>query len=232
MPYSKLDDAKLMRTLDTLQARIDERFPTRGIAKVCTELRKIAATKAERAERLARPNYRLRLFVGLILLVAGGALIWAMGQINTNDLQETGIGTLEGVDALFNITVLAAASIWFLLNLDNRMTQQRILVELHELRSIAHVIDMHQLTKDPTRLAEPDLATKSSPGHDLSGFELGRYLDYCAEMLSLTSKLAALYLRTSSDAVVIQAVNEIEELSTNLTSKIWQKIMILRMDNG
>jgi hypothetical protein len=30
------------------------------------------------------------------------------------------------------------------------------------------------------------------------------------------------------DPVIIQAVNEIEELTTNLSRKIWQKIMILR----
>jgi hypothetical protein len=30
--------------------------------------------------------------------------------------------------------------------------QTRILEELHQLRSIAHVIDMHQLTKDPSIL--------------------------------------------------------------------------------
>ena len=62
----------------------------------------------------------------------------------------------------------------------------------------------------------------------MTAFELTRYLDYCAEMLAMTGKLAALYLQTSRDTVVIHAVNEIEELTTNLSSKIWQKIMITR----
>ena len=46
-------------------------------------------------------------------------------------------------------------------------------------------------------------------------------------MLSLTSKLAAVYAQNLPDPVVIDAVNEIESLTTNLSQKIWQKITIL-----
>jgi hypothetical protein len=134
------------------------------------------------------------------------------------------------VEAILNIAILAGAGIWFLLNLEARVKRARILADLHELRAIAHVIDMHQLTKDPTRITgdSEGPSTKSSPVRDMSAFELSRYLDYCAEMLSLTGKLAALYTAASRDSVVIHAVNEIEELTTNLSRKIWQKIMILR----
>ena len=61
----------------------------------------------------------------------------------------------------------------------------------------------------------------------MSRFELTRYLDYCSEMLSLTNKLAALYAQHLPDPVIIYAVNDIEQLTTNLSSKIWQKITIL-----
>ena len=46
-------------------------------------------------------------------------------------------------------------------------------------------------------------------------------------MLSLTSKLAAVYAQNLPDPVVIDAVNDIESLTTNLSQKIWQKITIL-----
>jgi hypothetical protein len=61
----------------------------------------------------------------------------------------------------------------------------------------------------------------------MSEFELARYLDYCSEMLSLTGKLAALYMQNMRDPVIIDSVNEIEDLTTSLSRKIWQKIMIL-----
>ena len=62
----------------------------------------------------------------------------------------------------------------------------------------------------------------------MTAFQLRRYLDYCAELLSLTGKVASLYLRRFEDSTAIAAVNEIEDLTTGLSRKIWQKIMILQ----
>ena len=70
---------------------------------------------------------------------------------------------------------------------------------MHELRALAHVIDMHQLSKDPSMPAGTGVATPSSPVRTMSHFELVRYLDYCSEMLSLTGKLAALYVQSFDD---------------------------------
>ena len=61
----------------------------------------------------------------------------------------------------------------------------------------------------------------------MSAPELGRYLDYCSELLSVTSKLAALLVQYFNDEVLLGAVNEIETLTTGLSGKIWQKIRLL-----
>jgi hypothetical protein len=61
----------------------------------------------------------------------------------------------------------------------------------------------------------------------MTRFELTRYLDYCSEMLALIGKLAALYGERMRDSVVIDAVNDIENLTTGLGRKIWQKITII-----
>jgi len=61
----------------------------------------------------------------------------------------------------------------------------------------------------------------------MSPAELGRYLDYCSELLSATSKLAALLVQHFTDEVVLGAVNEIEALTTGLSGKIWQKIRLI-----
>ena len=102
---------------------------------------------------------------------------------------------------------------------------------MQELRALAHVLDMHQFSKDPERLIHQELLT-SEPGVDadgpsLSPFLTGRYLDYVSELLSLTGKVAALYARNTQDSVVLDAVNEIESLTNGFSRKIWQKIMIL-----
>ena len=46
-------------------------------------------------------------------------------------------------------------------------------------------------------------------------------------MLSLTSKLAALYAQETTDAAVPAAEREIEEIAAAVSSKIWQKVMVL-----
>jgi hypothetical protein len=61
----------------------------------------------------------------------------------------------------------------------------------------------------------------------MNEFELSRYLDYCAEMLALIAKLGALYAARIRDRDVMVAVTEVEELTSDLGRKIWQKIMIL-----
>src|SRR6185436_19795516 len=99
--------------------------------------------------------------------------------------------------------------------------------ELHKLRSIIHIVDMHQLTKDPDHLVTPGMETPSSPERKLSRFEMSRYLDYCAELLSLSTKLAALHVQHVNDPVVLEAVSDVEVLAANLANKIWQKIMIV-----
>ena len=62
----------------------------------------------------------------------------------------------------------------------------------------------------------------------MSAFALMRYLDYCSELLALAGKVAALYAQTSRDATVVAAVNELEQLTSSLAQKIWQKINIVQ----
>ena len=47
-------------------------------------------------------------------------------------------------------------------------------------------------------------------------------------MLSLTGKVAALYVQHFDDPTLLATVSEIEQLTTGLCRKIWQKIMILQ----
>jgi hypothetical protein len=110
---------------------------------------------------------------------------------------------------------------------EGRLRRRQALGFIRELRAVAHLVDMHQLTKDPDRLLWPVSATESSPVRTLTHVELVRYLDYCSELLSLTSKIAALYAERLIDAVVLQAVDEVETLTNGLSIKIWQKLIVL-----
>jgi len=229
MPYRTLSAEKIESTIETLHKRIEERFPGRGLGKLCGELLSIAREDRERLSWQTRPNVWLRTGVAAALVLGIGALIWSVMSIGTTISVDTeASNVIQGLDAVLNVVALMGAAIWFLLNLENNMRRDAVLKDLHELRSIAHVVDMHQLTKDPTTLADDYTRTTSSDHVTMSPFELVRYLDYCSEMLALTGKLAALYIQDVRDPVIIDTVSEIEDLTGNLSRKIWQKIMILR----
>ena len=73
--------------------------------------------------------------------------------------------------------VFAAIAVFFLTELPNRLERRRLLPQLHRLRSLAHIVDMHQLTKAPERL-RPDSESVNGPADDnLSRDAMERYLD-------------------------------------------------------
>jgi hypothetical protein len=230
MPFRALDHAEIRKTLQLLQQRIAERFPDSGLAGVCAELIVIGRATEWRARTVGRPRIFLRLLVYAAIIGGIGALVFAGRLLRLKVGDADVFGFFQGLEAAMNIVVLAGAALFFLVNVEDRLKRRRALSGLNDLRSISHVIDMHQLTKDPGAARGP--ATASSPTRDLTPFELTRYLDYCAEMLALTGKLAALYAQNLPDAVVIDAVNEIEALTGTLGVKIWQKIAILEASNA
>jgi hypothetical protein len=228
--YRSLDPQRVIETISALQQRITERFPGAGLGGVCAELNAIAQHNSQRAEAIGRRNILLRAFVFLVL--AGG--VWLLVRIamlisiSTSTTADNVYSVLQGIEAAMNIIVLMGAALFFLVTIEDRLKRRRALTALHELRSIVHVIDMHQLTKDPSMGVNVGSDTPSSPRRTLTRFEVARYLDYCSEMLSLTSKVAVLYAQAFPDPVVTEAVSDIERITAGLSQKIWQKIMILQ----
>jgi hypothetical protein len=230
MSYRALDAGEIVRTVRKLEQRIVQRFPEAGLARVCHDLVAIGEDARRKAEAIAAPNLALRVVTyGAIIAGLCGLAVVALVVTQFIQLQMGSevFGVFQGIEAAMNITVLTGAALFFAVSLEDRIKRRRALSELHVFRSIAHVIDMHQLTKDPAALLLHGPATEASPRRTMSRFELTRYLDYCSEMLSLTGKLSALYAQNLPDPVVIDTVNDIEELTANFSRKVWQKITIL-----
>lgn len=227
--YRSLNANSIVKTVQILEKRIEERFPERNLARICHELLEVAQQAEERANWIARPNWWIRtavfILVIFVIFTAIAVPFWLGVQLTDMSLGNF----VQTVEASFNDIIIIGAVIFFLISLERRMKRNRTLDALHELRSLAHVIDMHQLTKDPERILGlvkgPD--TTSSPKENMTAFELERYLDYCSEMLSLIGKVAAIYVQDFDEPSVITAVNEIENLTTGLSRKVWQKIMII-----
>jgi hypothetical protein len=228
--YRSLDSEKILGTIETLSKRIAERFPTSGLNRVCQELLTIADESQKRSAWIAKPQKYLRLLTGALVVLIIGGLLFVLANASWPQNGFDLVVLVQVSEAGLNVFLLLSAAILFLVTAETRIKRRRALKAIHELRALAHVIDMHQLTKDPERLMSRRAATPSSPKQDLTQFELGRYLDYCSEMLSLIGKLAALYVQKFDDPVALAAVNEVEDLTTGLSRKIWQKIMIVNSD--
>jgi hypothetical protein len=226
----QLDAGKIVATIEALQRRIVERFPQSGLGKVCGELLAVARVGAERAEQIARPIPWVRLVSALLIATIVVSAGWTARILLLNRTEEKVLHSAELIqvlEAAGNGLVLIGATVFFFVTLETRIKRRRALKALHELRVIAHIIDMHQLTKDPERVLHQGSDTRSSPHRTMTQFELGRYLDYCSEMLSLTGKLAALYVQNFEDDVAVSAVNDIETLTNGMARKIWQKLSLL-----
>jgi hypothetical protein len=226
--YSSLQPERIFETIAALERRIGERFPGSGLSRVGAELRRLAGEAEALAARLRRPIWPLRLAAALGIVAALGvtASLVLMGFRVLARVEDVTV-LLTATESAVNEVILLVLAIAFLVSLETRAKRRRALRSLHRLRSIVHIVDMHQLTKDPESVLSPRMATASSPARDLTRFELVRYLDYCSELLSLTAKLAALHVQHLNDPVVLSAVNDVEALASSLSNKVWQKIMIL-----
>lgn len=226
--FRNLNIADIVATLQQLTARVGERFPRSGLFRVCQELTVMAEETSKRASDISRPKLWLRTLL-IVLSAAVGFLGWDIGRwlLGLRASDELA-GVLQGLEATVNLIIIGGAAGAFLVTLEARWKRRLALSALNEFRSIAHVIDMHQLTKDPSALGGP--RTSSSPERVMTRYELVRYLSYCSEMLSLASKAAAIYAERIHDGAVVEAVGDIERLTTNLSQKIWQKITLVETD--
>ena len=224
--YCQLDAQKIVDTTRTLQRRISDRFPDSGLSKLSAEVVTLGHETVERMQWIQKPHVPLRIAIHLLLATILAVFVALLASLRGSDLREVGafIQALEaGLSAIFFI----GASTLFLVSWESRIKRNRALKTLRDLRAMAHIVDMHQLTKSPEAALAKSADTTSSPKRTLSAFELGKYLDYCSELLSLIGKISALYSQSLDDPVVLNAVDDIEDLTTELSQKIWQKITLL-----
>ncbi|MFZ1756880.1 MAG: hypothetical protein WBO46_14720 [Caldilineaceae bacterium] len=228
--YLALDPVRIVGTVERLAVRVRERFPESGLSQVVVQVLSVARKAQNEAERIRGPIWWVRLLAALLVIGLGGLGVLVVQSLRTVQLSVDGaslLDYLQAIEAVINEVLFLGAALFFLVQSEGRIKRHQMLAALHELRSLAHVVDMHQLTKDPDRFRPGVVLTASSPTRGMTQFELSRYLDYCSEMLSLLGKVAALYAQDSDDPSVLAAVNEIESLTTGLSRKIWQKLMIV-----
>lgn len=225
--YRQLSQEKILTTLQRLRDRIAERFPQSGLGRVSEELLALSGEVSACAADLRRPNWPVRIGSGISIALMIGVLAAIVLEVPLRGRFEGLSDVIQVMEAGINTMLFFGAATLFLITVEVRLKRRRALRLIHQLRSVAHVVDMHQLTKDPERLSVSPSEAAAAAMRVTTGPDLARYLDYCSELLSLTSKLAALLVQNFDDPAVLSGVNEIEALTTGLSGKIWQKISLL-----
>jgi len=224
-----LDADAVREVVVELEARISARFPTRGLRQVAADLAVLidavedGASSTQGRVRVARLASRVVMW----LILAGTAFViaFAFKDAAFGDKRvHSFLDLLPLIETVINDVVFAGIAVFFLYSFPERVQRGRLLNLLHQLRSTAHIIDMHQLTKDPEQLKRSFVPSTASKPLELNRDEMERYLDYCSELLALVGKTAALCAEESRDDVVLDTVSTIETLCVGISRKIWQKI--------
>lgn len=219
----QFQEDKLVETAAQIHGRILARFPESGLGAVAGGIVAASRESLERAKDIRRPNWWLR-----ACLVAVGCLaVW--GVVFYCQTRGDGVPFWQALIPFFDTTksgfaFLTAVAI-FLVTLEMRLKRRRAMKAIRELRSLAHIIDMHQLAKDPDQFEGGGEIIVS--GLKMSPEMMGRYLHFCTELLAVVSKVGQFYVEDFHDNAVQSAVDRFEQLTTGLSNKIWQKLMIL-----
>lgn len=221
-----LQSDKIEKTIHLLSKRILERFPESSLGKTCQDFYKFSKKSKENIEWIDKPFIVIKTVASIVIFITCILIVYSISKVNFQ-MKNTFSEIATVAEASINNIVLISAAFFFLFSLENRLKRKRAIKFINELRGFAHVVDMHQLIKDPQKINEKRVDTENSPKREMTKYELQRYLDYSSEFLSLIGKVAALYSQSLPDIEVVQAASEVENLCASITNKVWQKLIIL-----
>jgi hypothetical protein len=244
--YRSLRSEKLIETMDGIHGRIAVDFAKAGLLQVAEELRQVVREAVATVVRIGRPNIPLRVGIGALIAGLVAAMTAIAAEVRFDGLPREPGALAQFTDSTLATVVFLGGGIVFLVTLETRMKRRRALYALHELRALAHIVDMHQLRKRPAApsvaapTGAPSAAAAAAPAEptpeqiaaDPTAFPMPTpmmtaYLGYCSEMLAIISKIAAVYVQDFPDSAALQAADQVETLTNGLSRKIWQKITLI-----
>ena len=184
----RLDSGYVEETVGRLEARIRARFPDRRLGDAAHSLMTAVPQIHEgfEASKARRRHLRwaTRAASAVIVLAALTALVLALKDpvlVGTDSSADW----LPIIESTVNDVIFGSIAVFFLWALPERLERRTLLDLLHRLRSLAHVVDMHQLDKDPEQARRDYHPTSVSPSRRImDAEELHHYLDYCSELVS------------------------------------------------
>lgn len=215
----RLDPERLEAKIRELATACRSRFPDRGLPDRLDDLADLSADAAALADRVKgrTPLDFLIPAVAMLGILAVAGLIGISFSFRM-EVPTSVLDVVEPLDAAVNLGILLLTFGFLVYRIVAERRRGRLLAMVHRIRSLVHLFDMIQLTKN----LEP---AEDAP---LSIEDRVRYLDHCSQGASLASKCAALLIAHHPDPPLVVAVNEVESVCSGISQKIWAKIAVLR----
>jgi hypothetical protein len=213
----KLRPDKLIATSLELATWIRKEHPSAHLSDVADDVYALTTEAVAKAERIRRPMYWLRLLLTLAFAGLAYGVYWHYTHHSEKEFMDL-------LNSLKPLGVFAGSAVIFVITLETRVKRWKALKAIHELQSVVHIIDMHQLGKDP-------MIEKFRDDPDGVEVKMEQYLHCCTALIAIVSKIGQLYLDHFYDASATTAVNEFEAVATGTSQKIWSKILHLGQTN-
>jgi ABC-type polysaccharide/polyol phosphate export permease len=152
----------------------------------------------------------------LLILLVSLSLVYTWKKLNITFLGINIADFAQMLDASFSFLVLLGSGAYFLISYESRARKKKLIQAINKLIGLAHVVESHQLSKDPD----------NNPYKDAK--MLAKYLNYCTDLLALSSKIGFLYVQALNDPEAQSIESELETLTSGISRKIWQKIMLVQ----
>ena len=203
-------------------ARIRARFPDRRLGNVAAELGtavpEIHGGFEESKARRRQVRLVSRVTSVAVVVLASPSSPCALRDAFTRGTEHS-FDWVPLVESLINDIVFTAIAVFFLWAMPERLERRTLLDLLHRLRSLAHVVDMHQLDKDPEQARADYVPTAKSRRHRMNAEDAAPLLRLLQRARLPDRKTAALCAERTSDPVVLHTVSEIETLAAQIVAE-------------
>ncbi|MDP6891073.1 MAG: hypothetical protein QF471_07060 [Phycisphaerales bacterium] len=125
--------------------------------------------------------------------------------------------SIEMLDGLFNYLVSSALGVYVCWQLAAWLRRRKPLKVLHNIRSLAQIMDQLQSNKTVIDRGEVSLSLAQRV----------HYLEATERSITIAGKIASTLLINHNDRIIIDEVTEIEQACNSMAIRIWQKIAVL-----
>jgi len=218
MSYGALSSREILETLYRLRNRISERFPGCSLLKLSDQVADLLKEAQDRSKWVKRDLSIFRIPLIAFALIFPALIVVSFLKLNL-DIRLFSVGDIfDCIQTVIFYILFIWAAFFYVQHLERRKRKRKVLNIFHKVRQLAHLIEMLQLGKDPSRADAEGKDTPSSPARLKDVFLLSRYRAYCKELLVILSKIPAIYSQHFEDAEVLSLVGGLETLCHNAQS--------------